>query len=236
MNCTQFERELQRMADGDPLDHDEVAMQLHASRCAACRDLEDGFRLIAQGFVATRETDSSRELTDRVMAALATTPASRRRWAGWSVPLATAAGLVLSLTWWSAWPTVPPRDRPSAAPQPAEYSVVSTQNSVRDIGSGPAADDSGSLLFPKLAESDGGASTGDALIGEAMRPVSQMAHAFGRTLQRPARPIGLVASEAISNLLRDLPDPNTTMMSMPLMRSLMPEPMQKAMKPMGPSS
>jgi hypothetical protein len=221
MNCAQFERELQRLADGEPLDHDEVVMQLHASECGACRDLEEGFRLIAQGFVASRETEPSPELTDRIMATLSAAPAPRRRAAGWLVPLATAAGLALSLTWRLAAPPVTPSDQPISVPQQPP-----------SLAREGAAE---SPLFPELAEVDEDGSTDDALIGEAMRPVSQMAQAFGRTLQRPARPIGLAASEAIGNLLRDLPDPNTTMMSMPLMRGLMPEPMQKAMKPMGPS-
>ncbi|GEM_PF-4864337 len=220
MNCAQFERELQRLADGDSVCHDVVALQSHANECAACRELEDGFRLIAQGFLASREPEPSPGLADRVIASLETTPASPRRWAGWLVPLATAASLVLSATWWSTQPQPSSLDRPISVPQSPPLA--------RD-------DSTESLLFPELAQNDGDASSDDALLGEAMRPVSQIAQVFGRTLQHPARPIGLMASEAIGSLLKDLPDPNTTMMSMPLMRGLMPDPMQRAMKPM-PSS
>lgn len=234
MTCDEFEQALQRQADGVAAGN-EALVREHARNCAGCRELEDGFRLVLQGFTVGRIPVPSDNLTDRIMAAIdVRSPTVRlRRAIGW---LAAAATLLAAIGLWSwqskrAGPDVPlaSNDRPIAVDDLSN----STHDTIVTTNDLPAADEP---LFPELADSHSADSRDSVVLVEAVEPVSEIFRAVGRSLGSPVRPIAASATEAFGNLIKDIPESDSMMMSVPGMREIMPQPMKKKMGEVGPSS
>ena len=103
MRCEEFEAALQQQADGCLNDHDEAALRKHAHGCPACQELEDGFRLVVQGFAATRLPVPPPALSQRIIqAATAVGPVEKQRalwWRGPAPRLAAAAAVLITVGW-----------------------------------------------------------------------------------------------------------------------------------------
>ncbi len=221
MTCDEFERGLQNQTDGVHDRVDDVAMRAHADCCRNCRELEDGFRLVAQAFAVNPLPAPAAELTDRIVAVInRNQPILSRpiRPFVWRVAAACIFGTVAFWTWQTLnrnteLPTlglVPP-----AAPLPASSSE---------------------LLFPDLELTGAGDPRDGVVLVEAVEPVAQIFRAVGRSLGSPVRPIAVTATEALGTFIKDLPEPDSLMIpiSVPGMREMMPQ--QKKMTEMGPSS
>jgi hypothetical protein len=221
MTCREFEQILQQQADGCPPPCAEALLRKHAQTCSACRELEDGFRFIAQGFAVSRVPAPSRDLTDRIVAAVVRdrlTPARSRTRLAW---LAAAASLIAAVGLW-AW---------QSKQREIEPATVAVRVPITAHTS-PSPDDP---LFPELADATSGDPRDGIVFVEAVEPVTEIFRAVGRSLGSPVRPIAANATEALSNLIKEIPEPDSPMMSMPGMREIMPQPMKKKMGEMGPS-
>jgi hypothetical protein len=222
MKCEEFESTLQRQADGCYAPRDEASLRQHARDCPACRELEEGFRFIAQGFAASSVPAPPFDMTDRIVAAAVrdrlTGPRSRRAIA-W---LAVAASLLAAIALWG-WQTNTYQPEPVRL---VNHSPLTTHHS-------PDHDEP---LFPELADASAGDPRDSVVLVEAVEPVSEIFRAVGRSLGNPVRPIATNATEALGNLIREVPEPDSPMMSMPGMREFMPQPMKKEMQRTQPSS
>lgn len=230
MKCEQFEQALQYQADGCPAPFDDASLRQHARDCPACRELEEGFRFIAQGFATSRVPAPSDDLTDRIIAAAfqdrLTTPRLRRPLLG----LAAAASLLAALGLW-AWQS---NHRGTEPLRIADRSPLTPGTpGPRSIHHSPNPDEP---IFPELADATAGDPRDAIVLVDAVEPVSEIFRAVGRSLGSPVRPIAVNATQALGNLLKDIPEPDSPMMSMPGMREIMPQSMKKKMGEMGPSS
>ena len=221
MDCEEFEQALQQQADGCPPPCDEASLRQHAQACPACRELEEGFRFIAQGFAASRIPSPSGALTKRIVAAAVSDPQTPPRFRARIVWLAAAASL-LAAVGLRAWQS---KNRETEPPMLADRSPLTTHHS-------PSPDEP---LFPELADAIAGDPRDGIVLVEAVEPVTEIFRAVGRSLGSPVRPIAVNATEALGNLIKDIPEPDSPMMSMPGMREIMPQPMKKKMGDMGPS-
>ena len=231
MKCEEFEQALQQQADGCPAPFDESAIRSHAQNCAACRELEDGFRLLAHAFATSRPVDPSAGLSDRILMAVAHRRAPRllaRRPTFWLAAAAILLAVVGLWTWLSTIRSGEPRTIADNSRTATDHSPVTTHHS-------PASDEP---LFPELAATDAVDSRDSVVFLQAVEPVSEILRAISRSLGSPVRPVAASASEAFGNFIRELPDPDSPMMSMPGVREIMPQPMNMKKKPseMGPSS
>lgn len=226
MRCDEFELVLQQHADRETPAIDELALRDHARQCAACRELEDGFRLLHQAFAVSRMAAPPAGIVDQVVAAhrnvrpspLPLSKAAPRRTVAW---IAAAAALILAAgTWLLRHSTPGDRDiEVAAGPIPA---------------AGAAAADSRNdePLFAELASNDTD-SRDDMFLAQAVQPVSDVFRSIGRSLSNPFRPIATATSQAIDSFLNDRPEPDLSMIpGMPEMMG----PMKKKMPAMMPSS
>jgi hypothetical protein len=224
MNCDEFELGLQQRLDGAPAWSDEAAMQDHARSCAVCRELEDGFRLIAHGFVVSRPPQPSPDLTRRILESIR--PSAPRRW--WLKPaiaLAAAASLLFALAWW-----ILPRSGDAAGqPVVAEASPRAADGNASIAPETPATGSTHMAADEPLFPDDD--ARGEPLLADAVEPVTQIVRAFGRSLGSPVRPIAVGATEMIGNFFKDLPDAEESMMSLPGMPEMKPSPREKMSGP-----
>ena len=225
MNCAEFEATLQQQADGQIGEHAEAAARQHAQSCPACQELEDGFRLVVQGFAASRLPAPSKNLTDRVLVAARERRVLRpttHMWRGIAPRLAVAATVLLAVGWWLALQVNRSGEATDSAPDfPASSAAKSP----------PASDE---LLFPELAQLESTDSEDGAMLVQAVEPMSQVLRAVGRSFRIPVRPIASATSGAIDALMNELPDAGLP--EMPGLRDLMPRSMKKEMPQMRPSS
>jgi hypothetical protein len=244
MRCDEFEQSLQEQADGSHAVCDEATLREHARNCPACHELDDGFRFIIQGFAASRIPAPSDDLTDRIVAAAekVRSPTIRlRRSIGW---LAAAASLLAALGLWSWRSNLRTSELALVTNQPfptTHHSSLipgapglrSTHHSPLTTHHSPVPDEP---LFPELADALSGDPRDSVVLVDAVEPISEIFRAVGRSLGSPVRPIAVNATEALGNLIKDIPEPDSPMMSMPGVRELMPQPMKRKMGEMGPSS
>ncbi len=226
MNCEEFERNLQQQVDGGSSAANETDVRQHVQNCPACRDLEEGFRLLTQAFTATRPPQPPQGFSERVLDAFEKDRAVHPRWRLPALGLAAAASLLLALGWWLKPNSTDDDANPMIGriSQDDNHSPLTTHDS-------PAS----GRLFPELADDAEDTRDGVVLV-EAVEPVSQLFLAVGRSLGSPVRPIAISATEALENLIRDIPDPDSMMMPVPGMREMMPAPMRKKMDEKAPSS
>jgi hypothetical protein len=94
------------------------------------------------------------------------------------------------------------------------------------------------VLFPELAGPDELDQRESIPILVAVEPVSRLFQAVGKTLGDPVRPIAVSTSEAMSNLIRELPDTEVSAIPIPIsvMRDMMGSAPSKKMPGMVPSS
>ena len=222
MNCGEFEQVLHQQADGDSADFDAPAMRSHSQECASCRELQDGVRLVGEAFLVSRLPEASTELTERVVAAAIRDRRSRQLIRSRNFWFAAAAVLLAATGWWMRHPGT----RNGLSPTLAENSSFPTHHT-------PALD---SPLFPELGSDGAGDSRDGVIFADAVEPVSEIFRAISRSLGSPVRPAAATATEALGNFFKDLPDPESPMMSVPGMQQFMPQPMKKKMGEMGPSS
>jgi hypothetical protein len=220
MRCDEFETVLQQLADDRRSAHDESALRQHAQSCSACRELENGFRLLAQAFAVSRVPEPSIELANRIVEAAQPTSPVRPWWRHHVPWLAAAAAVLLALGWWLLPSQTNVNRRRLANP---DHPPVITHPS-------PAEE----LLFPELAAANAEETRDGAVLAQAVEPFSEIFRAVGRSFTSPVRPIAAATSEALGNLLNDLPE--TDLSAMPGVREMMPSPMKKDMPEMRPSS
>ena len=215
MQCDEFESAMQQRLDRVPVTIDDASLRRHAAQCTRCRDLEDGFRLLGQAFLIRQVPEPTARLTDNILAeVLPRSITSPRWWLGPAVSLAAAASLLIAL----AIKFGPTRPDPESA---------ANGKAIAPDGSQANQDE---LLFPELDGRD------EAMLVDAVGPVSEILRVVGRTLGSPVRPIALSATEAFESLLRDLPEADASMMSVPGMRDWIPAPTKSKMDQTGPSS
>jgi hypothetical protein len=218
MRCDEFELVLQQSLDGEPSAIESDSFQEHANRCDACRELQEGMRLLAASFPSTGVPHPPAGLTDRICAA-ASCESGRKR----TSPIAYSAAAAILLGAACLWSMRQPDFTPVAS-APASHAIAGVEPEVHDT------------LFPELA----GPNTIDARkpipIMNAVEPVSRVFQAVGKSLGGPVRPIAVSASEAMGSLIRDLPDSEAaTTIPIPMMREMM-NPPDKKMQRMNPSS
>lgn len=230
MQCEEFEQALQQQADRCPAPCDDASLRKHARDCPACRELEEGFRFIAQGFAVSRVPAPSDDLTQRIVAAALSDRLTPPRFRAQIVYLAAAASLLGAVGLW-AWQSKHRATEP--LPIADRLHVTPVASGLSSTHGSPTPDEP---LFPELADATAGDPRDGIVLIEAVEPVTEIFRAVGRSLGSPVRPIAVSATEALGNLIKDIPDPDSPMMSMPGMRELMPQPMKKKMGEMGPSS
>jgi hypothetical protein len=215
MRCDEFERVLQRRADGVTAPTDDRALREHASECAPCRELQDGFRLFLSAVAQDQLPRVSSDLSRRIIAS--TAPRRRVPWR--TIGLLAAAAVV------------------------AAVGLRLREYSSRDLGLPPVADRSpqhgaaaSDALFPELSGAEAADSRQLLALADAVAPVSRLVRELGKSLSGPVRPIAVSTSEAMESLIREIPDVDSSAIPIPLFRDvMMPSPMKK-MDGMAPSS
>jgi hypothetical protein len=217
MRCEEFERVLQRQLDGEPTVHDDRALRRHALHCDSCRQLHDGMQLLTQCFASTQSPRVSPGLADRVCSAAELhAPRPRKRSIVWLAAAIVLGALGLGTRW-----VVPPHH---PVTELAHRPSVAARSIPEDA------------LFPELTGPNVTDSRESFAIMEAVEPVSRLFQAFGKTLGSPVRPIAISTSEAMSNLLKELPDPESPAIPIQIMRDMMGSTPSKKMDEMVPSS
>lgn len=224
MRCDEFEAALQQLADGRPSQYDEAALNEHARKCAACRELEEGFRMLAQAFAASRMPSHSPDLADRIVAAAA---APKRFRAAWPVRLpwlAAAATILIAVG--SVAAVISLGSRLFVAEQ-LGTGLAGTKGSITELAQGEA-------LFPGLLGADGTDPREPLLRAQAVEPVSEIVRAVGRSVTNPIRPLATATTEAVNELFGELPQPELP--DIPGMEEMMSPQMRSDMQQKQPSS
>jgi hypothetical protein len=217
MRCDEFEQILQQRADREPVEYDHAALEQHAVICDCCRELLHGFRLLSQSFALSPLPPAPEGFAERICVAAQQSPHRvRLRRLAWLA----AACFVAAVAVWTIRRAVV-LDEPMITI--AERAPVQQSR---------AAD----LPFPELTGSGAGDSREPVALVDAVEPVSELLRAFGRSLGSPVRPIAISTSEAVGNLLKGLPDPDSYSVPIPVMRDVMVPGPTKKMGGMNPSS
>jgi hypothetical protein len=220
MRCAEFEQSLQERADGEVSTGNDLMMREHARTCSSCRELYDGFELLGRSFAATRVPPVPVRLSDRVCQ---TSIESPRRRSLQPLMWLVAACVLVALGLWL-------RNAPS---DPASQ-VAS--NELDKPGSQPDAVAGDGALFPELADSHTADLREPIALVDAVEPISQLLRAFGKSLGGPVRPIAASTSEAMSTLLKELPDPESYPVPIPMLREMKGNGPAGDMRSMSPSS
>jgi hypothetical protein len=219
MRCEDFELALQQQLDDEATAVDANRLLEHAGMCRRCRELRDGLALMTDCFAASRPVRVPAALADRICAAAV--PARTRR-PPRRIPWLAAAALIgaasLLVRWWTLdLATDDDGMEPRLLMAPTVEQVESRDQRLFPELDGPLAAD---LRQP-------------VAIRDAVEPVSRLFQAVGKSLGGPIRPIAVSTSEAMGNLIRDLPDPDSPL-PLPMMDML--GPVRPEMSEMGPSS
>jgi hypothetical protein len=221
MQCAEFELALQRQLDGESVAIEHERLREHALSCDSCRELQEGTRLLMQGFASVSIPPVSPGLADRICEASSRIAPRSRIYPRVRAVMWLAAAIVLGAVGLGIrWLTLP------------QNSIAMNQER-QAIQTLPKAPE---VLFPELAGPDAVDSRESMPIMVAVEPVSRLFQAVGRSLGDPVRPIAVSTSEAMSNLIKDLPDTETSAIPIPMMRDIMSTTPGKKMQGMPPSS